>query len=412
MRSRSRFTSARLITASVGIIFCLLLLWHRFSDTVHSMEHESALISPDQFESIITEFRERRTERGTFNGLKNIFKPNGPSFADGVTLTTHFTVDRIAHFVAICESWRGPVSAAVLIRSAEDHKTLKKMVADSKVVQLYATIHYLLAKSFHGYPVNHLRNFAIQHMSHRTKWVLPLDADFVPGAGVSAEFDERSPVHSRILKDLNEASESVMDSNAVFVVPGFETDLSDVRFNTKKQLRKAVAMQNVRPVLNQTFFLAHENVNYQKWYAATKTYRLRYVFFFEPYYAGLTSSWIDYDEDFSFYGHDKASHAYELAARGWKMYALPESFAVHAKHEDNWSGKPDRPAVYRRIAAQMRAMYAKYKFWPPLPDERWFFRIFTDGDAEQAEFKKELVHFLWERMSAESDVDELEWKEG
>ena len=82
------------------------------------------------------------------------------------------------------------------------------------------------------------------------------------------------------------------------------------------------------------------------------------------------------------------------------MFTLPSSFAVHAKHKDNWSAKPDRPAVYRRIAAQMRAMHKKYNFWPPMPQDRWFYKIFTDGDAEQAEFKKEIVHFLWEQLSA------------
>eukprot|EP00658_Telonema_sp_P-2_P072904 TRINITY_DN6198_c0_g1_i1.p1 TRINITY_DN6198_c0_g1~~TRINITY_DN6198_c0_g1_i1.p1 ORF type:complete len:282 (-),score=36.45 TRINITY_DN6198_c0_g1_i1:598-1443(-) len=270
----------------------------------------------------------------------------------------------------------------------------------SAAVREHASVHYMFANSSDGYPVNHLRNFAIEHMSCRTKWTFPLDADFVPGAGTDPRPGQGWVVHDQMLADLEAARTKVDDKTTVFLVPGFECDYFPCVHRTKPKLLEAVSGGATRPVLKRSFFLAHENVDYPQWYAASAPYSVRYDFFFEPYYAGLTEHYVEYNEGFSFYGHDKASHTYELMARGWGMAVLPHSFAVHGKHEDNWSAKPDRPAVYRRIAAHMREMFYKYKFWPELPSEHWFNKIFTDGDAEQAEFKKELVRFLWEQLSA------------
>ena len=74
---------------------------------------------------------------------------------------------------------------------------------------------------------------------------------------------------------------------------------------------RATEVPSVRPVLSKSFFLAHENVEYDKWYAATLPYQNQYDFFFEPYYIGLSKSYVEYDQEFSFYGHDKVNGSHD-----------------------------------------------------------------------------------------------------
>ena len=71
----------------------------------------------------------------------------------------------------------------------------------------------------------------------------------------------------------------------------------------------------------------------------------------------------------------------------------------------------------------MRQMAEQYGFWPRLPSQKWsvmpittilisplclhrFYFMFSDGDKEQAEFKKELVRLLWQWVAgrAKSEV--------
>eukprot|EP00656_Telonema_subtile_P016780 TRINITY_DN18896_c0_g1_i2.p1 TRINITY_DN18896_c0_g1~~TRINITY_DN18896_c0_g1_i2.p1 ORF type:complete len:424 (+),score=51.85 TRINITY_DN18896_c0_g1_i2:99-1370(+) len=398
MRGWSPFRRVLLIVVPLALVW-LLLVWLLSGSPATS---KSAVPAPVDITDVLSQLRanypHQSVEQGGIPGLVNVIRPSATPAEDSVTLTTHFTIDRVPHFVQICERWRGPVSAVVLIRSLADHNAVLAMSKNNPLVARHASIHYLLATTSTGYPVNHLRNFAIKSLLHRTKWIFPLDADFVPGGGTDAHPDAQRSAHDQILADVKVA-DALSDGPTVLIVPGFESDTSDISISSKPQLIAAVnSGDTVRPVLSKSFFLAHENVDYPKWYKAVARYQLEYDFFFEPYYVARTDGFILYDEKFSFYGHDKASHTYEITARGWKMFALPNSFAVHAKHTDNWSGKPDRPAVYRRIAAQMRDMKAKYKFWPRLPSNRWFNQMFTDGDTEQAEFKKELLHIAWEQI--------------
>jgi hypothetical protein len=82
---------------------------------------------------------------------------------------------------------------------------------------------------------------------------------------------------------------------------------------------------------------------------------------------------------------------------------LPHVFLVHRPHGGDvrqdaaWKEtNGERPAVYGKILAHMRAVYDKsrpragghalrhaggrYEWWPPLPDEKWFPKLFQDTD--------------------------------
>ena len=84
------------------------------------------------------------------------------------------------------------------------------------------------------------------------------------------------------------------------------------------------------------------------------------------------------------------------------MVVLPELFLVHAPHAhmargelQDWSLTNNRKDVYSKIVAHMTEMWEKYKWFPPLPDDGWFDRIFTPMDAAQNGFARDVLFLMW-----------------
>ncbi|KAK3263359.1 hypothetical protein CYMTET_27832 [Cymbomonas tetramitiformis] len=134
-------------------------------------------------------------------------KPTEPfSRGAGITLVTHLSLDRLPHLVALCHTWRGPISVGVFIRHSTDVTGFERAFDTNECFATYASLHYVLldVEDHHKrevydphvvYPFNHLRNLALD--GARTEYVLLLDADFT-----LYHEDTVGPTHAAFLASL------------------------------------------------------------------------------------------------------------------------------------------------------------------------------------------------------------------
>lgn len=128
---------------------------------------------------------------------------------------------------------------------------------------------------------------------------------------------------------------------------------------------------------------AHNATAYKHWYGTTVPYEVDYQYLYEPYVAldlrraprfdisfnGALAGIAPAPPAFSSrravtltsrrtagYGHDKASHAYELAARGYRFVVHPQAFIVHMHHDAaSWAGEVDLGAAWRKCVRSCAA---------------------------------------------------------
>lgn len=223
------------------------------------------------------------------------------------------------------------------------------------------------SRASNAYPVNLLRNVGIR--AARTDFVMVLDVDFL------VDPNARS-VLSRALPLLDTHPSSVL------VLPAFETlDVATPLPSGKEALLRAWSSGLVLPV-HLHFEYAHGATNYSRWRTAASPYVVRYEYMFEPYFVmrvpGRSSGSIGnesttllpplYDLRFTGYGHDKAEHAFELAAAGFDFVVLPDTFLVHMFHPPAaWRDTQDLAAAWTRWWGFVEDMYLRYGFSAPLP---------------------------------------------
>ena len=63
--------------------------------------------------------------------------------SDDVTMYTCLTVDRLVRLKEMAEGWKGPISAAVAIRSLSEIPLILKTWSESKDLRMYADIHLI-----------------------------------------------------------------------------------------------------------------------------------------------------------------------------------------------------------------------------------------------------------------------------
>ena len=63
--------------------------------------------------------------------------------SDDVTMYTCLTVDRLARLKEMAESWKGPISAAIAVRSLSEIPMVLKTWSESKDLRMCADIHLI-----------------------------------------------------------------------------------------------------------------------------------------------------------------------------------------------------------------------------------------------------------------------------
>ncbi|EGD74117.1 Gyltl1b protein [Salpingoeca rosetta] len=242
-----------------------------------------------------------------------------------ITLVTHFTLDRLQAFVAMAETWQGPISAAVFI---SEHDAFTSLAA------LHLTnvaLHVVYQDPDHDgslYPINRLRNMAISLC--RTPYFLHLDVDFSFRSDLHAVLGRH--VRAVSIGELNiEASMGAARGTAL-VVPAFES-VSYKRHvpDTKERLLWELSTGQMQPFRVSEWPQGHSATDFARWKQADAPYLIQHQSGFEPYLV-LPKTAPPFDETFLGFGWNKVSHIEELVAARFNLFVVPDAYVVHTPH--------------------------------------------------------------------------------
>ncbi|KYQ88174.1 putative glycosyltransferase [Tieghemostelium lacteum] len=251
-----------------------------------------------------------------------------------ISIVTQTTVDRLEKVKLMAEKWLAPLSVAVFILNEDkDIDILEKYVSNCPILQEFCDFHLLLANHTR-YPVNNLRNLAIQNS--KTEFVFNLDVDFLPPLGL------HQYIREHIHKQKNDItySNSEDESKFAFVVPSFSSSIHPKNHpDDKLKLTELVYQHLVEPSNLKLCWNCHSPTNFTHWFQSNEAYQIRYKWIYEPYLIYNRTNAPTFDERLKGYGFDKNSHSFVLAVSGYRFIVLPHAFIIHINHESsNWQG--------------------------------------------------------------------------
>ncbi len=233
-----------------------------------------------------------------------------------VTLVTQMSMDRLHMLAPLYAHWNGPISVAVYATDSQLKDLLdyisSSLVQNSKRLAL----HVIFKMNSFLYPVNHLRNIALQNVN--TPYVFLNDVDFLPMDGA--------------YEYLLEAIKVLGKPKRLLVVPAFETHQYKIDYpRNKEELLKMLENRSLTTFRSNEWTRGHAPTNYEHWKQTGKPYKIKWARDFEPYIVSQ-SNVTRYDEHFSGFGWNKVSHIMELNALGYEFVVLPAVFVIHMLH--------------------------------------------------------------------------------
>lgn len=241
-----------------------------------------------------------------------------------VTLVLQLSMDRLQFLERLVNYWEGPLSVAIYLSDCEVTK-LESFIRDwSDTLSARKNIGYHLVFKHDAvhYPVNYLRNVALENVN--TPYVFLMDVDFVPMLG--------------LYQHLRSAIQLVnpYPQKKCLVVPAFETQ----RYRASPPRSKGALLArmssrrgsaDVAPFRAREWPKGHRATNYTRWATATAPYEVEWQSDYEPYLV-VHRSVPKYDTRFSGFGWNKVSHSVELRAQGYRVVVLPGAFVLHTPH--------------------------------------------------------------------------------
>ena len=233
-----------------------------------------------------------------------------------VTLVTQMSMDRLHMLDLISRNWDGPISITLYASDSDMREVLSYISAspvlkDSKKLALH-----VVSKKGQFYPINHLRNIAIDYV--KTPYMYLSDIDFRPMNGLYHYIKKSIQVIGR--------------KKQALIVPAFESLLYQINFPaSKKELIKMLNNKQLFKFKEHTWKVGHSPTDYQHWKIADKPYKVNWAENFEPYVV-VNRNVTRYDEKFVGYGLNKVSHIMELHAQGYEFMVLPQAFMIHMPH--------------------------------------------------------------------------------
>lgn len=233
-----------------------------------------------------------------------------------VTLVTQMSVDRLHMLAPLYANWNGPISLAVYATDSQINHLVDYILKTLIQISRRLSLHVMFKKGSLFYPVNHLRNFALQHV--HTPYVFLSDIDFLPMDG-SYEY-------------LLEAIKILGKPKRLLVIPAFETHQYKSTYpQNKVELLKMLENETVSTFRYHEWTRGHAPTNYEHWKQTGKPYKIKWAADFEPYI--VTQSNVSrYDERFLGFGWNKVSHIMKLNALGYEFVVLPAVFVIHMPH--------------------------------------------------------------------------------
>ncbi|XP_065647225.1 xylosyl- and glucuronyltransferase LARGE2s isoform X2 [Hydra vulgaris] len=257
-----------------------------------------------------------------------------------VTLMTHLSMDRIQILDLLSQHWEGPMSISLYASDAEAQQFTRYSSVSSFLRKRKNIGLHIVYKDGDLYPVNYLRNVALEHV--QTTYVFLSDIDFLPMIGLY-----------NYLRGL--ANITNMEKKAV-VVPAFETYQYKLDYPlSKKQLIEYWGSQKVDTFRGEVWQQGHAATDFQRWKTSSTDYEVRWEVDFEPYILVKKSSVPLYDMRFVGFGWNKVSHIMELHALRFKFVVAANGFIVHMPHAPSVDiTKYRSSSLYRRCLGLLK----------------------------------------------------------
>lgn len=263
-----------------------------------------------------------------------------------VTLVAQLSMDRLQMLETICRHWEGPISLALYMSDAEVQQFLRYAISSNMLMSRKNVGYHVVYRDGQFYPVNYLRNVALQQVT--TPYVFLSDIDFLPMYG---------------LYEYLKKAVSMMDmkeSNKALIVPAFETQRYRLTFpKSKAELLSMLDVGTLFTFRYHVWAKGHAPTNFAKWRTATTPYTIQWEPDFEPYVV-VSSKVALYDQRFVGFGWNKVSHIMELDAQGYELVVLPNAFIIHMPHAPSFDiAKFRSSSVYRRCLKVLKGEFQR-----------------------------------------------------
>uniref|UniRef100_UPI00358F8CC7 xylosyl- and glucuronyltransferase LARGE1-like isoform X2 n=1 Tax=Myxine glutinosa TaxID=7769 RepID=UPI00358F8CC7 len=235
-----------------------------------------------------------------------------------VTLVAQLSMDRLQMLETICHHWEGPISLALYMSDGEAQHFLRYAQASEILSSRRNVGYHVVYKEGQFYPVNLLRNVALQQVT--TPYAFLSDIDFIPMHGL----------YDYIRKSIDQLD--MANSNKALIVPAFET--LRYRFSFPKSKAELLSMLDLGTLYTFRYHVwtkGHGPTNYARWRTATTPYHVEWEADFEPYVV-VRSDCPQYDRRFVGFGWNKVAHVMELDAQEYEFVVLPNAFMIHMPH--------------------------------------------------------------------------------
>ena len=264
-----------------------------------------------------------------------------------VTLVAQLSMDRLQMVEALCQHWEGPISLAMYMSDSEVQQFLGYAQTSEILGERKNIGYHIVYREGPFYPINHLRNVALQQVN--TPFVFLTDVDFLPMFGLY-EYLKRSVAAMGL-----ESS-----SKKALVVPAFETQRYRISFpKTKAELLSMLDMGTLFTFRYHVWTKGHAPTNYANWRTATTPYRITWEPDFEPYIV-VKRDISEYDPRFVGFGWNKVSHIMELYAQGYEFIVLPNAFIVHMPHAPSFDiAKYRSSSSYRKCLKILKVEFVR-----------------------------------------------------
>lgn len=232
------------------------------------------------------------------------------------TMVTQLSLDRLDKFQLLLEHWNGPISIAMYGTDAQAWN-LTIFLQKKGLTRKNLAIH-IVYRQGKFYPVNHLRNIALNAVT--TPYVFLNDGDFLPSYGL---FDYLKSMNKYLMSD---------SKKRALVIPAFDGRPGFSYPENKANLLDQLSNNSIRMFCVWCAHQTHGPTNYSLWAETNYPYKVEWAFHFEPYVV-VRSDVVRYDERFVGYGWNKVSQITELKAQGYEFVVVPNGFVIHSPHK-------------------------------------------------------------------------------
>ncbi|CAI2356508.1 unnamed protein product [Caenorhabditis sp. 36 PRJEB53466] len=230
-------------------------------------------------------------------------------------LITQFSIERLKLFLDNAIEWDEAISVAAY-GTDKDLMTIMKAVKELNRTNI--ALHLVYADLESVYPINFLRNVAMNH-SNCVNYLLS-DVDFTI-------FGDRKKLHEQVAN---------LQPKEVLVIPAFEA-VKNVSVEIPQNITKLLITELIRngtlhSFREKEYQNGHNATNVSRWIESDAVYEVAYEKDYEPYFVIRNENCPRYDQKFGGFGWNKVTHVIQLHMMDFKFKVSPTSFMIHKEH--------------------------------------------------------------------------------